>query len=43
MINCDNVKEADISEDDIIEDMDDDNIDIIFENIIEKMFPYERT
>lgn len=35
-INCDNVQIADISEDDIIEYIDDD-IDIQFENVIEEI------
>ena len=35
-INCDNVQVADIAEDDIIEDIDDD-IDIHLENVIEEI------
>ena len=35
-INCDNVQVADIAEDDIIEDIDDD-IDIQLENVIEEI------
>ena len=35
-INCDNVQVADIAEDEIIEDIDDD-IDIRFENVIEEI------